>query len=177
MLLDRKWGGGGGGGKVQRKRGKIGRGNKCAPRGLSRVGTTPSRSGGCRRQNFGNSQRQVRRACLGHSPVLWSDEIGKSRGCHRTGRPFRGRIDQLVHLLCCHPCACSHELPTKCEQLMTTPAELGAYNHLKLTHNTFLPRIRLAWRVFIATGPRPCFRGHVPPINKAHRCISRAKSP
>jgi hypothetical protein len=63
------------------------------------------------------------------------------------------------------------------EQLMATPAELGAYNHLKLPHNTLLPRIRLAWRAFIATGPRPCFGGHGPPINKAQRSISRAKSP
>jgi hypothetical protein len=49
---------------------------------------------------------------LGPYPVLL-DEIGESRGCHRTGRSFRDRTDQLVQLLCCHPCACSHELPTK----------------------------------------------------------------
>jgi hypothetical protein len=113
---------------------------------------------------------------LGLYPVLL-DAIGESRSCHRTGRSFRDMIDQLVQLLCCHPCACSHVSCQQREQLMTTPAELGAYNHLKLTHNTFLPRIRLAWRVLIATGPRPCFRGHGPPINKAQRSISRAKSP
>jgi hypothetical protein len=63
------------------------------------------------------------------------------------------------------------------EQLMATPAELGAYNHLKPPHNAFLPRIRLAWRVLIAAGPSPCFKGHGPPINNARRSISCAKSP
>jgi hypothetical protein len=52
------------------------------------------------------------------------------------------------------------------EQLMATPAELGAYNRLKLPGNTVLPRIRLAWRAFIATGPRPCFGDHPWPAHK-----------
>jgi hypothetical protein len=51
---------------------------------------------------------------LGPYPVPL-DEIGESRGCHRTGRYFRDRVDQLVQLLCLcyHPCACSYDLPTK----------------------------------------------------------------
>jgi hypothetical protein len=65
------------------------------------------------------------------------------------------------------------------EQLMATLAEPGAYiyNHLKLPHNTFLPRICLAWRGFIAIAPRPYFGGHVPLINKSQRSISCVKSP
>jgi hypothetical protein len=78
-------------------------------------------------------------------------------------------------------CAAIHALARvscqQSEQLIFTPAELGAYNPLKLPHNTFLPRIRFAWRVLIAIGPRPCFGGHEPPVNKAQRTISRAKSP
>jgi hypothetical protein len=64
---------------------------------------------------------------LGLYPVLL-DEIGESRGCHRTGRSFRDRIDQLVQLLCCSPCACARMSCQQSEQLMaTTPAaELGA---------------------------------------------------
>jgi hypothetical protein len=45
----------------------------------------------------------------------------------------------------------------------------------RVPHNTFLPRIRLAWRGFIVTGPRPCFWGHGSPVNKARgaQCRSR----
>jgi hypothetical protein len=63
--------GGEGGVNLRSKQSKIGRCNKFAPRGLCRVGTTPSCSGGCRRHNFGNSQRQVWR-CSGYIQCCWT---------------------------------------------------------------------------------------------------------
>jgi hypothetical protein len=63
-------------------------------------------------RRFSKAGAEVRLRRLGPYPVLL-DEIGESRGFHRTVRSFRDRVDQLVQLMCCHPCACSHELPTK----------------------------------------------------------------
>jgi len=63
---------------------------------------------------------------LGLYPVLL-DEIGESRGCHRTGRSFRDRIEQLVQLLCAAIHALARMSCQQSEQLMATPAaELGA---------------------------------------------------
>jgi hypothetical protein len=82
-------------------------------------------------------------------------------------------------------CAATHALARmSCANKVSSsyprrPSSVHIYNHLKLPHHTFLPRIRRAWRVLIATGPLPFALGAMcgPPVNKAQRPISRAKSP
>ena len=113
MLLDRKWGWGGvgGGGESSKKAEQAWPLQQlCTPRPLPRR-HDPEPLGGLSPAEFRKFSKAGAEV-LGPYPVLL-DEIGESRGCHRTGRSFRDRIDQLVQLLCSHPCACSHELPTK----------------------------------------------------------------
>jgi hypothetical protein len=71
-------------------------------------------------------------------------EIGESRGCHRA----LADLSETGLISWFNSCAAIYALARmgcqQSEQLMATLAELGAYNHLKLPPNTFLPRIRLA---------------------------------
>jgi hypothetical protein len=118
-----------------------------------------------------SSRRRQARRCLGYIQCCWAKSGNLAVAPALVDLSETGLISWFnVHALARMSCQQS-------EQLMATLAELGAYNHLKPPRNKFLPRIRLAWRAFIATGPRPCFGDHGPPINKAQRPISRAKSP
>jgi hypothetical protein len=164
MLLDRKWGGGWGGGESLKKAEQDWPLQQlCTPRPLSRRHDPEPLGGAVAGRTLRTSQRQARR-CVGYIQCCWTKSGNLAVATALVaGRSFQDRIDQLVQLLCAAIHALARMSCQQSEQLTTTPAKLGAYNHLKLTHNTFLPRILLAWREFIATGPRPCFGGHVPP--------------